>query len=128
MGVASACSSCAFSADEQLAELGTRLEPVVAGWLARWLHLESTTGSAVLAASLARKLHAALADVCRMGRTAVLATALTVPPTVVLADDANDILRAMSQYLANQKNISPSMQGAMRKSRVNDEQVVSIII
>ena len=49
-----------------------------------------------------------LSNACRMGGMAVLATALAVAPNVVWADDATDILRAMSQYLASQKNLSVS--------------------
>jgi hypothetical protein len=49
-----------------------------------------------------------IANVCRMGGLASLVTALAVAPTTVWADDANEILKAMSQYLANQKNISAS--------------------
>jgi hypothetical protein len=49
-----------------------------------------------------------VANLRRMGKTAVLVTVLAVAPTVVWADDANEILKAMSQYLASQKNISAS--------------------
>jgi hypothetical protein len=49
-----------------------------------------------------------LANLRRMGQTAVLVTVLAVAPSVVWADDANEILKAMSQYLANQKNVSAS--------------------
>jgi hypothetical protein len=49
-----------------------------------------------------------LANLGRMSNSAVLVTVLAVAPSVVWADDANEILKAMSQFLANQKNISAS--------------------
>jgi hypothetical protein len=50
----------------------------------------------------------ALSNVSRMGGMAVLITALAAAPTAVWADDATDILNAMSQFLANQRNLSAS--------------------
>lgn len=47
-------------------------------------------------------------SVQRMGGIALLATVLAAFPTLAWADDANEILKAMSQYLANQKNLSAS--------------------
>jgi len=50
----------------------------------------------------------ALSNVCRMGGMATLVAVLAAAPTVAWADDAADILKAMSQYLANQENLSLS--------------------
>src|SRR5262249_39480876 len=60
------------------------------------------------AASMKGRTDMALSHVCRMCGMVLLATALAAAPTVVRADDATNILKAMSQYLANQKNLSVS--------------------
>jgi hypothetical protein len=43
-----------------------------------------------------------------MAVMALVAAAMAAAPTVVWADDAKEILKSMSQYLANQKNLSAS--------------------
>jgi hypothetical protein len=44
----------------------------------------------------------------RLAVMALVSAAMVAAPTVVWADDANEILKSMSQYLANQKNLSAS--------------------
>jgi hypothetical protein len=58
--------------------------------------------------SMKGTINMALSNVCRMGGMATLVAVLAAAPTVAWADDAADILKAMSQYLANQENLSLS--------------------